>query len=363
MTVESAAARRDEPVARLFSSAVGALDLLCVYIGDQLGLYRALAREGPMTSAELAAAAGVNERYAREWLEQQAVSAILDVENEQAGAGERRYGLPDGHVEVLVDASSLDQMSPMAQVLVAVSRPIDAVLDAFRTGGGVPFRAYGADMHEGLARGSGPMFERLIATEWFPAIPAIHERLRRQPAARVADLACGLRHSSIAIARGYPGVTVDGIDLDDASIARATQGLRGSGVEERVAFACRDAADPALSGRYDLVTIFEALHDMSHPVAALTAVRALLAEGGRVLVADSRTAERFSVDAGEHERLLYGFSVTHCLPVGMVGDGAAGTGTVMRPDTLVRYAREAGFSSCDVAPIDSDELRFYVLTP
>jgi hypothetical protein len=134
-------------------------------------------------------------------------------------------------------------------------------------------------------------------------------------------------------------------------------------VQERVRFACRDAVDPALSGRYDLVTIFEALHDMAHPVGALAAARGLLADGGRVLVADERTAERFSVNAGERERLLYGFSVTHCLPVGMVGDGAVGTGTVMRPDTVARYAREAGFSSCDVAPIDNDDLRFYVLTP
>jgi hypothetical protein len=199
---DSTTARRDELVERLFSSAVGALDLLCVYIGDQLGLYEALAREGPMTSAELAEAAAVDERYVREWLGQQAVSAILDVENELAGAGERRYGLPDGHVEVLLDATSLNQMAPMAQLLVAVTRPIDAVLDAFRTGGGVPFGDYGADMHEGQARGNRPLFERLLATEWLPAIPSIHERLRRPPAARVADLACGLGYSSIAIARG-----------------------------------------------------------------------------------------------------------------------------------------------------------------
>ncbi len=140
----------------LFNSAVGALDLLCVYIGDQLGLYEVLAREGAMTSAQLAGTAGVNERYVREWLEQQAVSAILDVDDERAGAGERRYGLPEGHVEVLLDAGSLNQgMASTAQLLVAVTRPIDAVLEAFRTGGGVPFNDYGADMHEGRRAGTG----------------------------------------------------------------------------------------------------------------------------------------------------------------------------------------------------------------
>jgi hypothetical protein len=134
-------------------------------------------------------------------------------------------------------------------------------------------------------------------------------------------------------------------------------------VEGRVAFQCRDAADPELSGRYDLVTIFEALHDMSYPVDVLGTARGLLADGGRVLVADEKTAERFALDAGDVERLYYGFSVLHCLPVGMVGESAAGTGTVMREQTVRDYAGQAGFAACDVAPIENDFLRFYVLTP
>jgi 2-polyprenyl-3-methyl-5-hydroxy-6-metoxy-1,4-benzoquinol methylase len=134
-------------------------------------------------------------------------------------------------------------------------------------------------------------------------------------------------------------------------------------VEERVAFHCRDAADPELSSRYDLVTIFEALHDMSHPVEVLRTARGLLSDGGRVLVADERTAERFALDAGDVERLYYGFSVLHCLPVGMVGENAAGTGTVMREDTVRGYAQRAGFATFEVAPIENDFWRFYLLTP
>ena len=130
-----------------------------------------------------------------------------------------------------------------------------------------------------------------------------------------------------------------------------------------MAFQCRDAADTELSGRYDLVTIFEALHDMSYPVDVLRTARALLADGGRVLVADEKTAERFALDAGDVERLYYGFSVLHCLPVGMVGENAAGTGTVIREDTVRDYAEQAGFGECEVAPIESDVWRFYVLTP
>jgi len=362
-TASSTDARRDELVERLFGSALGAMDLLCVYLGDRLGMYRALAESGSSTSAELASKAGVNERYAREWLEQQALTGILEAVDPHASDAERRYAVPAGHDEVLLDGASLNHMAPMAQLVVACALPIHSVLEAFATGDGVPYADYGADLHEGQARFTQPLFDNLLATEWLPAVPSIHDRLNGDPPARVADLACGLGRSSIAIARGYAKVTVDGIDLDHASIARAQQLLPASGVEDRVAFHCRDAADHELSGRYDLVTIFEALHDMSYPVDVLRTARALLSDGGRVLVADEKTAERFALDAGDVERLYYGFSVLHCLPVGMVGENAAGTGTVMRAHTVRAYAKQAGFANCEVAPIENDFWRFYLLTP
>jgi 2-polyprenyl-3-methyl-5-hydroxy-6-metoxy-1,4-benzoquinol methylase len=130
-----------------------------------------------------------------------------------------------------------------------------------------------------------------------------------------------------------------------------------------VSFHERDAADARLAGSYDLVTIFEALHDMSYPVDVLRSIRGLLAQGGVALVGDERTEDAFTAPAGETERLYYGFSVFHCLPVGMVGDGAAGTGTVIRADTVRRYAEEAGFASCEVLPIENDFWRFYLLRP
>jgi 2-polyprenyl-3-methyl-5-hydroxy-6-metoxy-1,4-benzoquinol methylase len=293
----------------------------------------------------------------------QVMAGILEAVNPDASDAERRYAVPAGHDEVLLDGGSLNHMAPMAQLVVACALPIHTVLEAFGTGDGVPYADYGADLHEGQARFTRPLFDTLLTTEWLPAVPAIHDRLNGDPPARIADLACGLGRSSIAIARGYPKVTVDGIDLDQSSIARAQQLLPASGVQDRVTFHCRDAADPDLSGRYDLVTIFEALHDMSYPVDVLRTARALLSDGGRVLVADERTAERFTLDAGDIERLYYGASVLHCLPVGMVGEDAAGTGTVMREHTVRAYAQEAGFAECDVAPIDNDFWRFYLLKP
>jgi len=165
----------------------------------------------------------------------------------------------------------------------------------------------------------------------------------------------------LAIARAYPKVHVDGIDLDKASIDRARELLPGSGLEDRVVFHHADAADPGFSAKYDLVTIFEALHDMSYPVEVLRTLRRLLAEGGSLIVGDERTAERFSLDAGPIERLYYGFSVLHCLPVGMIGDDPAGTGTVMRESTVRQYAAEAGFGF-EVLSIENDFWRFYRLS-
>jgi 2-polyprenyl-3-methyl-5-hydroxy-6-metoxy-1,4-benzoquinol methylase len=349
--------RRDALVERLFGSTLGALDVLSVYFGARLGLYRALADRGASSSEELAEATGLNERYVREWLEQQATTGILDVDDE------RRYTMPLGHDEALLDETSLNYIAPVGKLLVGSVRPIDAVLAAYRSGGGVPYADYGADVHEGQAEFTRPMFEHLLGTEWLPAIPEVHDRLQADPPARVADVACGQGFSSMAIARAYPKTQVDGIDLDEASIAAARENLAGSDVEERVTFHNRDAADPGLQGQYDLVYMHESLHDMSYPVDVLRACRGLLSRGGSVVVADERVPNTFTASGDDIERLCYGFSILHCLPVGMVGEGAAGTGTVMRADTVRRYAEEAGFGGFDVLPIENDFYRFYRLTP
>jgi SAM-dependent methyltransferase len=355
--------RRDALVGRLFEATVGAMDVFAVYIGDRLGLYRPLAERGALTSGELAEATGTHERYAREWLEQQAASGILEVEDAEAGAQERRFSLPPGHDEALVDETSLNYVAPVGKLMAACAKPLDAVLRAFRSGEGVPYADYGTDLHEGQAAFTRPMFEGLLGKEWLPAIPQVHERLRADPPARVADVACGEGYSTLAIARAYPKVRVDGIDLDRASIDAASKHVPGSGVEDRVTFHHRDAADPELEGAYDLVYIHEALHDMSYPVEVLRACRRLLAEGGSVVIGDERVADAFTAPGDDLERFYYGFSILHCLPVGMVGEGAAGTGTVMRADTVRRYTEEAGFAGFEVLPIENDFYRFYRLTP
>jgi len=351
----SSTASRDALAERVFQAAIATFDLYGIYLGDRLGLYRVLAERGPSTSTELADAAGINERYAREWLEHQAATGILAVDDE------RRFSLPPGHDEVLLDETSLNFAASLAQSAVACVRPIDEVIEAFRTGGGLTFDGYGDDGRISQARSTHAMFVNLLGSEWLPAVPEIHQRLTGDPPAHVADVACGSGWSSISIARAYPKISVDGIDLDETSIDDAQRNLAGSDVEDRVQFHNLDAAEASFAHRFDLVTIFEALHDMPRPVDVLRTIRGMLSKGGCVLIGDERTEDSFKAPSTDRERLYYGFSILACLPSGMVGPDAAGTGTVMRADTLRRYATEAGFSRVDVLPIENDSWRFYLL--
>ena len=354
--------RRDAVLEQVFRGAIGALETLHVYLGDRLGLYESLAAVADASPAELADQTGIAERYAREWLEQQAVCGLVDVVENSADPRARRYRLPAEVAEVMADPDSLNYLAPLSSLVAGICPTLPALLEAFRTGGGVAYEAYGQDLRDGIARLNRPMFLHQLATEWIPAMPDIELRLRRaEPPPRVADLGCGTGWSTIAIARAYPTAQVDGIDLDEASITEAQQHAQAAGLTDRLRFHRSSAGDAALTGPYDLVTFFETLHDMADPVAALEAAAAVLAPGGAVLVGDEKVAETFTAPGDELERFNYGWSALHCLPAAMTGPGSAATGTVFRPAALEGFASQAGFTSTTVLPIDHDFWRFYRL--
>jgi 2-polyprenyl-3-methyl-5-hydroxy-6-metoxy-1,4-benzoquinol methylase len=344
---------------RLFRSALGALDILTVYIGERLGLYRSLAALGPATSAELAERSGTNERYTREWLEQQAATGFLSVDDPAADALERRYAIPDEHVPVLADAESLEFQANGAIEIARVARTMPDVVEAFRTGGGIPSLPWEP---EGRAEWNRTLYLNLLGREWLPAIEPVDRRLRAAPAAKVVDLACGTGWSSIAIATAYPAIIVHGMDLDPDVIPRAREHAEAWGVADRVSFAVGDASEP-VDPPYDLVTILVALHDMTRPVDVLRTARTMLADGGSVIVGDERVEDTFTAPASERDRYVHAISVVSCLPDAMNDPGSVGTGAVMRADTLRRYAEAAGFREVEVLPIEDDELRFYRLVP
>jgi 2-polyprenyl-3-methyl-5-hydroxy-6-metoxy-1,4-benzoquinol methylase len=345
---------------RLLQDAIGALELYTVYLGERLGLYRALADGGPATSSELAERTGTAERYLREWLEHHASSGLLEVDDPAADPLARRYRLPLEHLPVLADPDDVRYQAHKGVDIVRAGRPLPALVEAFRTGDAPPPPPWEP---EGRAEFNRALYLNLLGSRWLPAIPEVDRRLRAEPPARVADVACGTGWSSIAMARAYPAITVDGFDLDPDVIAAAGENAEEAGVADRVRFAAADAADPAQRGRYDLVTIFEALHDMSRPVDALRVTRAMLADGGSVVVADELVGDEFVVPAPARDRYAYGWSVVSCLPSAMGDPQTAATGAVMRPATLRRYAAEAGFGAVEVLPIETDYWRFYRLLP
>jgi 2-polyprenyl-3-methyl-5-hydroxy-6-metoxy-1,4-benzoquinol methylase len=348
---------REAFVQRMGDATLGAFDVASTYLGLKLGFYRSLADEGPATAAELAGRTGTDERLVREWLEQQGATELLAASNDD---GEWRFALPPGHAGVLLDPDAPDGIAGTMLSLVAELAQVPRLVDSFRTGVGIPYADYGPDEAEGQAMGTRPIYRTEIKS-WFSAVPDLTERLATG-SARVLDIGCGTGWSSVSIAQAFPGVRVEGVDLNPGSIEAARRVAAAEGVTDRVTLEVRDAATLSGAG-YDVVTMFEMVHDLARPVEALRVAREALGPGGVVLVADEPVGDAYAGPATEEERRHYGWSLLHCLPASMTEPGSAATGTLMRPDTVRRFAREAGFAAVEVLPVNSVAFRLYLLRP
>lgn len=344
---------------RLVGAVLGAFEAAAVDLGDRLGWYRALA-DSPATPPQLAERTGSDRRYAREWLEQQAVAGYLTVDDVRAAPDERSYTLPDAHRAVLVDETDPMFTTPFARIAMAFTRNVPRLAEAYRAGSGLSWEEMGPEAREGQAAANRPYFAGPLVTDVLPSLPEVDAALRA--GGRVADVGCGFGWSSVGIATGYPAARVDGFDVDVPSIEQARTNAAEAGVADRVRFEVVDAGGLDAEGEYDLVTAFECVHDLPDPVAVLGAMRRLVRPGGTVLVMDERVAETFTAPGDEIERLMYGYSLTCCLPDSMSTRPSVATGTVMRPATLEGYARAAGFAGIEVLPVDHDFFRFYRLS-
>jgi 2-polyprenyl-3-methyl-5-hydroxy-6-metoxy-1,4-benzoquinol methylase len=348
----------DAFVERLFNAVLGAQEVQAAVLGHKLGWYQALAEGGALTSTELAERTSTHERYAREWLEHQAVCGYLTVDDAGASATERRFTLPSAHAEVLTAVESLNYVLPLASFVAGVGKHIDAVEAAYRTGGGVSWAELGADPREAQAAANRPMFVHQLGQEYLASIPDIDAALR--DGGRVADIGSGGGWSSVGVALAYPEATVVGYDVDGPSVEMARRVAEEAGVADRVSFHQVDGGEIEAEP-YDLVMALECIHDMSDPVGVLATMRSLAGSDGTVIVMDENVAETFTAPGDEVERIMYGYSLMCCLPDGMSHQPSEATGTVMRPSTLEGYARRAGFDSVEILPIENDFFRFYRL--
>ena len=333
-------------------------------VEELAGLYQALAEHAALSPAGLADATGITERYAREWLEQQAAAGFLEVTGGTTPA-DRTFSLPVEHVPVLLQPTHPAHFGAAGQLLQAVAAAVPAVADAHLRGDGVAFDLFGGDLRAAIGAINRPGFVHGIRV-WVGALPDVADRLDLD-GGLVLDVGSGEGWSSIALAKEFPLATVVGVDLDPASVEAARRHAREYGVEDRVTFTVANAADQQAlraatgGGPVTLVTVFQALHDMGRPADALAAVRGLLAGHGAVLVGDEAGADTYEAPATEDQRLKYAMSVLHCLPATTAEHPGDPNGTVLRTDTVRAWASAAGFEGVQVLDVEHPFWRFYRL--
>jgi len=327
----------EENVHRLLGAMTGAATTAMVAVGDQLGLYRALADGGPASAGELAARTGTAERYVREWLSQQAAAGFVAYRD-----GDGRFALPAEAAAVLANEASPVFLAGGATITRGWFAGIDRVAEAFRTGAGIPWAEQDPAVFEGTERFFRPGYTASLTTEWVPALPGVAAALAA--GGRVADVGCGHGVAAVLLARAYPQASVHGYDFHDRSIQVARAHAAQAGLGARIRFETCDAASyPA--GGFDLICLLDTLHDLGDPAAALAHARTALAPGGAVLVVEPNAADDYTANlASPLAALSYTASTFQCTPAALAQPGGTALGAQAGPAAVQQLAGDAGFT-------------------
>lgn len=324
---------------RFGADQAAAMHLATVVLGDQLGLYRALAAAGPQTGAELAGRTGLAPRLVLEWLRAQAVSGYC-----QNDPATDRFWLDPAQRACLADDGGPAFVAGGTSTVSATHRGIEQVAAAFRGEGSVAWGDHDPALFSGVNRAFRPAFEAHLVASWIPALDGVEARLRA--GGRVADVACGFGTSAVLMAQGYPDAIVAGFDQHEPSIEAARWAAADAGVADRVTFEVADAA--ALPGHgYDLVTVFNALHEMGDPVAVCRRIRDALTAGGRLMLVEPVAGDHLEDNHTPLGRSFLSASTMICLPSALSQGGDRHLGAQAPDGEFREVALEAGFTRCE----------------
>lgn len=346
MTTEAQAldqSRVEAFMGKTLGDAAGLFASVMAIVGDRLGLFNALAEQGPATASELADRAGVDERYALEWLRGMRAAGNLELE-----AGDR-FVLPAEHAQVLAAEGGPFFMAGAFELTYGYLQPIDRLIEAFRSGGGVPQSAYPQETWDGMCRFSGPFYNNLLVQQWIPAVDGLSDRLER--GVGWADVGCGAGQALIRLAEAYPNSTFVGYDQFDGQLALARTGARIAGVQDRVRFELLDAAG-GIPERFDVISTFDVVHDAIDPERLVEAIGQALVEDGIYVLQEINSADDPAENVGPLATLLYGVSLLYCMTTSLA-HGGHGLGTCGLPSVRVQeLCTRAGFSTVDRLPIE-----------
>jgi len=336
-------AQVEEFLGRLLSIYSGSMLNYMIDLGHRTGLFVAAIR-GPATSEELADRAGLTERYVREWLGAMVTGGIFDYD-----PAERTYSLPPERAVCLTEGST--NLAPMALLHTHLGKHVHQVARAFREGGGVPYAAYRpefTDVMDAIGRG---VYDALLIDCYLPLAPGLVAQL--EAGARVADVACGTGPALVLMARAFPASTFVGYDLDEGAIARARAEAGGAGLTN-VRFEVCDAARLAVAQPFDIVFVFDAVHDQVDPTGVLGRIHAMLVDAGYFVMKEPHAAGNLEDNiANPMAPILYSVSTLHGMTVSLA-HGGAGIGTMFGEQLARQMLADAGFVDIQVHPAPGD---------
>ena len=323
-------------VFRAVEEVGAALNGALVVMGDRLGYYRALAEHGPSTPTELAERTHTDERYAREWLNAQAAGSFIHYD-----ATTRRYDLPPEHAVALTDETSPAFVGGLFQIAHGTVCDASTIFERAVSGHGLGWGEHNSDVHHGCERFFQPTYAAHLVADWLPALDGVVDKLTA--GAAVADVGCGHGASTILMAEAFPHSTFVGTDGHSGSIETARQRALQSAARSRTSFETADA-DAFTGGPYDLVTMFDCLHDMGDPIGAARHVREVIADDGTWMIVEPAAGDRVEDNLTPIGRTYYGFSTLLCTPSSLAQPVGLALGTQAGPARIQDVVTQAGFT-------------------